>query len=120
QWFTDEYRTIKEQARRWGAPIFFLERTSVGAVLQQGDRIAHGRSSVDVQWMAGGRGEWAFMAFPDGIGLDEVIEFFERLLRQLQSRVVIVGRENAAYCAPCIRQWLERRSDQIVLETVPL
>jgi transposase len=117
KWFTHEYPKLKERARRANASILFLELTVVQGPAAITEPVRNA-SSTTLQWIVGGRGDWAFMAFPHGLGPDEVISFCDRSLRERNAPLVIVTPGDAVYSARPVRDWVARRKDQIALIAV--
>jgi len=106
-WFAREYDRLRVRCRKARAVLAFWEQTEVSSETLRLELAAGRPVRFNLQWIIRGRGEWAFLAFPRTVGIDETIEFFERVQRQLQSNLVLVAPASLALDESRLLQWLK-------------
>lgn len=130
QWLEEEYPSIKRQANREKAQIFWGDEMGLRSDHAIG-RTYGLRGQTPVVPVTGKRfgcnmvsaitnqGQLNFMVFKGRFVADVFLEFLNRLIRQHQRKIFLIVDRHPVHRSKKVKNWIENHSDQICLWFLP-
>jgi transposase len=130
RWMTTEYPSIKRDAKRLGASIFFADEAGVRSDHHAGTTWAKrgetpvvsstgARHSLNMMSAVSAQGEFRFMVIEGKVGADQFIEFIKRLIRGADGMIFLIVDGHPAHKAKKVKHFIESIADQFRLYFLP-
>jgi len=130
RWLREIYPSIEKRAKREGAQVMWCDQTGISSEDHRGRGYAPkgctpiagtqaARFSVSMISALTNRGMLRFMVYRRGLKIATFIKFLRRLIRSAGSKVFLVVDNLQVHRAGKVREWVEKRSDNIELFFLP-